>query len=106
MAEIQAESIHSYLFGVRKCTVDTNKEVYYTIFEANLEKLRGAASKYIVISNEPFVYVDSPAPQFWSLKKHREFIDYYDMSKQIILPYTDKTRPFISTEKWVNCNSK
>lgn len=102
--KIQAESVHSYLFGLRKCTIDTNNQVYYTIFEANIEKLRGGTGKYIVISNEPFVYKDSPTPEFWSFKKHSVFIEHYDMSKQIILPYTERTKDLISVEKWINCN--
>lgn len=104
LIEIQAGGVRSYLFGKLKCEIDTNKEVYYTIFDANLEKLQGCGRKYIVISNEPFVYQDSPTPQFWSLKKQTEFIDYYDMSKQIILPYAENIKHFISSEKWIGCN--
>ena len=103
--EIQTESIHSYLFGVRKCTVETSQEVYYTIFEANIEKLKGATGKYIAISNKPFVYKDSPIQQFWTFRKRRQFFDYYDMSKQIILPYTEEIRTNFPVEEWINCNA-
>lgn len=78
--------VQSHLFRKLKCEVDTSKEVYYAIFEANIEKLAGGAAKYIAISNIPFPYQSS--------------IDCYDLSKQIILPYKEGIKLY-SPEKWI-----
>ena len=92
LATIQIEDnvIRSRLSGKVACEVFTDQDVYYAIFESDL--FQGVRSKgtYIILSNEPF-----EKDRVIGKKGVR-----YDTSKQIVLPYNEKTMPLLPVEYW------
>ena len=92
LATIQIEDnvIRSRLSGKVACEVFTDQDVYYAIFESDL--FQGVRSKgtYIILSNEPF-----EKDRVIGKKGVR-----YDTSKQIVLPYNEKTMPLLPVENW------
>lgn len=96
--EIDNNIMNAYLFGKLKCTIDTDKVVYYAIFscaETNRNK-----KTYIAISNDLFQYEEKKA----TLLSKNTYIDRYDRKKQIIFPYDEKTKFLFSIEKWICVN--
>lgn len=92
LATIQIEEnvIRSRLFGKVECEVCIDRDVYYAIFESDL--FQGVRSKgiYIILSNEPFA-CDQVIGKKGVL---------YDTSRQIVLPYNEKTMPLLPVENW------
>lgn len=54
----------------------------------------GRIAKFIVISNELFEYRDT-----YGFAKVR-FIQYYDMAKQVVLPYNDQVIRLLDFDDW------
>ena len=87
---IEDNVIRSRLSRKVACEVFTDQDVYYAIFESDL--FQGVRSKgtYIILSNEPF-----EKDRVIGKKGVR-----YDTSKQIVLPYNEKTMPLLPVENW------
>ena len=87
---IEDNVIRSSLSRKVACEVFTDEDVYYAIFESDL--FQGVRSKgtYIILSNEPF-----EKDRVIGKKGVR-----YDTSKQIVLPYNEKTMPLLPVENW------
>ena len=92
LATIQIEEnvIQSRLFGKMECEVCTDRDVYYTVFESDLFQGVRSRGTYIILSNESF-----EKDQVIGKKGVR-----YDTSKQIVLPYNEKTMPLLPVENW------
>lgn len=92
LATIQIEEnvIQSRLFGKMECEVCTDRDVYYTVFESDLFQGVRSRGTYIILSNESF-----EKDQVIGKKGVR-----YDTSKQIVLPYNEKTMPLLPVEYW------
>ena len=88
--QIEGNVIRSRLSRKVACVVCTDQDVYYAIFESDL--FQGVRSKgtYIILSNEPF-----EKDRVIGKKGVR-----YDSSKQIVLPYNEKTMPLLPVENW------
>ena len=93
--EINDGVIRSFLFGKLKCEVFTDKEIFYAVFDCRESSF--ATKKYIAISNEKFVYEERQP----SLFSENRFIDYYDRTKQIILPYNENTKHLFRVNHWI-----
>ena len=87
---INQYSIRSYLFGRMQCEVRTDGYVYYAIFDSDMFQGVRCRGRYIIISNEPFSNVQS-----LTVKRAK-----YDQSRQIVLPYNEKTMPLLPVENW------
>ena len=87
---IEENVIRSRLFGKMACEVFTDWDVYYTVFESDLFQGVRSRGTYIILSNEPF-----EKEQVIGQKGVR-----YDASRQIVLPYTEKTMPLLPVEYW------
>ena len=87
---IEDNVIRSWLSRKVECEVCTDGDVYYAIFDSDL--FQGVRSKgtYIILSNDPFA-----KDQVIGKKGVR-----YDTSKQIVLPYNEKTMPLLPVEYW------
>lgn len=89
---IDNKEIKSFSFFSRNlCSVSTEKIIYYTIFSTPQGNNR---AKFIVISNEPFSYQET-----YGLAKVR-FIQHYDTSKQIVLPYNSQVLQLLDGGNW------
>lgn len=89
---IEKDQIHSYSFFSKElCVISTKKPVYYAIFNT---PQGGKIAKFIVISNELFEYRDT-----YGFAKIR-FIQHYDMSKQVVLPYNDQVIRLLDFDDW------
>lgn len=85
--------IHSYSFFSKElCTITTTNPIYYKIFTTPQGLLN--KNEYIVLSNEQFEYQET-----YGFAKVR-FIQHYNMSKQIILPYNEQTIQFLDLDSW------
>lgn len=85
--------IHSYSYFSKKlCTITTTNPIYYKIFTTPQGLLN--KNEYIVLSNELFEYKET-----YGFAKVR-FIQHYNMSKQIILPYNEQTIQFLDLDSW------
>ena len=97
--QIEDNVIRSWRFGKMKCEIHTDREMYYTIFESfNFPGAKGWAS-YIVLSNEPFMFHQCAGSK-GVLDLDHPSASPYDMSKQIIAPYNQKTIPLLPVENW------
>ena len=92
LATIQIEEnvIRSCLNRKVACEVCTDRDVYYTVFESDLFQGVRSRGTYILLSNEPF-----EKDRVTGKKGVR-----YDTSRQIVLPYNEKTMPLLSVEYW------
>lgn len=87
----------SYLFRKCLCIIDKTKPIYYVIFWAT----EGMFSKkeYIVFSNEPFIYQSRQSLRIFPWDK-KPLLVSYDVKKQIAMPYDQKTKSILETDKW------
>ena len=101
LAEIRIEGnvICSFLFGKIRCEICMDQEVYYTIFENDMLQGVRQWGRYIIISNEPFMYSEC-AGAMECLDTVLQSAVHYDETRQIILPYDKRTIPLLSVEKW------
>ena len=92
LATIQIEEnvIRSCLSGKVECEICTDRDVYYTVFESDLFQGVRSRGTYILLSNEPF-------EKDWVTGKKGV---RYDTSRQIVLPYNEKTMPLLPVENW------
>ena len=117
MTKVQIDDnfIRSYLLRRQLCVVDKREQIYYVKFEGRIS--RTLSGKFIIISNEPFAYYKEPVmrmlPNYTELydrtcKWTRRALLYgYNTKKQILLPYTEKTKTLFVCENWVlqeECN--
>lgn len=113
--QIDDEFIRSYLLRRQLCVIDKREQIYYVKFEGRIS--RTVSREFIIISNEPFVYHKEPVmrmlPNYMDLydrtcKWTRRALLYgYNTKKQILLPYTEKTKTLFECEKLVlqeECN--
>ena len=100
--KLEEDRICSILFGKMKCKIRIDREVYYKIIMANPEKLRGAKSNFIIVSNEPFVYEERKKGNFGIWEREILFENCYDMTRMILIPYNEKTKQLFPIEKWIN----
>ena len=105
IVDIEKDWISSSLFGKVKCKIKTDTEVYYTIIEANPEKLIGARGIFIVVSNKFFLYEQRKKIGCGIWKKEKLFENYYDMTQMILIPYNEKTKHIFPLEKWTDCTN-
>ena len=87
----------SYLLKKRLCIIDKAKPIYYVTFWAN----EGMFSKkeYIIFSNEPFIYQSRQSVRIFPWHK-KPLLVSYDVKKQIAMPYDQKTKSILETDKW------
>ena len=90
MIQIEENVIHSCLSRKVVCEVFTDQDVYYAVFESDLFQGVRSRGTYIILSNEPF-----EKDQVIGKKGVR-----YDTSRQIVLPYNEKTMPLLPVEYW------
>ena len=92
LATIQIEEnvIRSCLNRKVECEICTDRDVYYTVFESDLFQGVRSRGTYIILSNEPF-----EKDRVTGKKCVR-----YDSSRQIVLPYNEKTMPLLPVENW------
>ena len=117
MTEVQIDDnyISSYLLRRQLCVVDKREQIYYVKFKGRIS--RTLSREFMIISNEPFVYYKEPIirmnPKYTDLfvrtrQSTRKALLYgYNTKKQILLPYTEKTKPLFECEKWTlqeECN--
>lgn len=117
MTEVQIDDnyISSYLLRRQLCVIDKREQIYYIKFEGRIS--RALSREFMIISNEPFVYYKEPIirmdPKYTDLfirtrKWTRRALLYgYNTKKQILLPYTEKTKSLFECEKWTlqeECN--
>ena len=101
LAEIWIEGnvIRSVLFGKIRCEICMDQDVYYTVFENDMFQGVRQWGRYIIISNEPFMYSEC-AGAMEHLDTVLQSAVRYDETRQIILPYDKRTTPLLSVEKW------
>lgn len=93
---IDDKAIKSFSFFSRElCSVSTKMKIYYTIFSTPQGVNR---AEFIAISNEPFSYQET-----YGFAKVR-FIQHYDISKQIVLPYNSQVLQLLDIDKWERIN--
>ena len=110
MTEVQIDDnyISSYLLRKQLCVVDKREKIYYIKFKGRIS--RALSREFMIISNEPFVYYKEPIirmnPKYTDLfvrtrQSTRKALLYgYNTKKQILLPYTEKTKPLFEYENW------
>lgn len=110
MTEVQIDDnyISSYLLRRQLCVIDKREQIYYIKFEGRIS--RALSREFMIISNEPFVYYKEPIirmnPKYTDLfvrtrQSTRKALLYgYNTKKQILLPYTEKTKSVFECEKW------
>ena len=87
----------SYLFKKCLCVIDKAKPIYYVIFSASEGMF--SKRKFIVLSNEPFVYEEKRSLRIFPWEK-KPLIANYDINKQIALPYNLETQTVLEIDKW------
>ena len=94
--KIFENGIESYLFNKKLGKVDYDKAIYYVIFQA--KENTTTTKKYIAISNGIFEYFNVSVRLFpWDKKP---FLGSYNVKKQIVMPYDEKTIPLLPIEEW------
>lgn len=94
--------VTSLIFGRKQCTVKLDEKVYYTVFEMRESKV-GPVRKCIAVSNKEFAFVPKRKHyDAYALDMYRDiwFFWEYDQHKIVVLPYDERTKPFLLTEKW------
>ena len=117
MTKVQIDDnyISSYLLRRQLCVIDMREQIYYVKFKGRISRTLGR--EFIIVSNEPFVYYKEPIirmdPTYTDLfvrtrQSTRKALLYgYNTKKQILLPYTEKTKSLFECEKWTlqeECN--
>ena len=88
------------LFGKHQCFISKNKPIYYYRFAAAGAPVK-PKSELILISNEPI-----RCKQRWLYKVLRGRLDPlsdYRLDSEILIPYNEKTCPYLETSKWTEC---
>ena len=96
---IDESVIKSCRFGKMKCEVFTERDMYYSVFESNSFQGVRQWGRYIILSNEPFMYSEC-AGAMEHLDMVLQSAVCYDETRQIILPYDKRTIPLLPVEKW------
>lgn len=91
---VAEQSFQSVLLNKKLCYVDTNKRVYYMVFRC-AESVY-SSQEFILISNYFFEY--KTEEKIFS----GNIVYSYDINKQILLPYNDKTYNLIDIRNWKN----
>jgi len=96
--------------GRKYCTVQLDQPAYFYAFEydvgpycTNLITYHKVISKpFIAISNQPFLFHSvSRDNQEMHGKAEWRFMQTYDLGSIIVLPYDERTKPFLPVEKWI-----
>ncbi len=82
------------LFGKTQCSIDKSKKIYYMIFRCSESVY--SSQNFILISNSYFEYKADRS--FFS----KQLISYYDLNKQILMPYNSETLSLCDFENWIN----
>lgn len=91
---VAEQSFESVFLNKKLCYVNTNKRVYYMVFRC-AESVY-SSQKFILISNCFFEY--KTKEKIFS----GNIVYSYDINKQILLPYNDKTYYLFDTRNWIN----
>ena len=94
------DGYQAILFGKCQCFVSKNEPIYYYRFAAAGAPVK-PKSELILISNEPI-----RCKQRWLYKVLGARLDPlsdYRLDSEILIPYNEKTRPYLETDKWTEC---